>query len=195
MSLPPFALHVRQRLDGRAPRPLPARGLARASVLVPIVCPPGGEPSVWLLRKRSDLRRHAGQVALPGGKIEPGETPLEAALRETHEEIGLAPEAVTVLGALDPYLTLTTTFLVSPFVGYVPHELRPSPDEHEVAHVFAAPLALFARSPTFRLRGAPGWPLPIAVYEVGGEVVWGLTAAILRGLARRVLGPGAGPRG
>jgi 8-oxo-dGTP pyrophosphatase MutT (NUDIX family) len=189
MLLPPFARHVRQRLDERAPRPPPAWGATRASVLVPLFCPPGGEPGVWLLRKQGDLRHHGGQVALPGGKIEPGESPLEAALRESHEEIGLAPGTVTVLGALDPCHTLSTTFLVSPFVGYVPHDFCPSLDEREVAHAFTTPLALFLRPPTFRIRGVPGWPLPMAVYEAGPEIVWGLTAGILRGLARRVLNP------
>ncbi len=190
MILPPFALHVRRRLAGRAPRPLPAWGATRAAVLVPLFARTTGGPQVWLVRKQATLRRHAGQIALPGGKIEQGEAALDAALREAHEEIGLAPNAVSVLGALDPYRTLTSAFMVWPFVGYLSEEFSPLPDQSEVAHAFAVPLALFLRAPTYRITDAQGaWPLPVASYEAEGEVIWGLTAAILRGLARRVLEP------
>lgn len=194
MTLPPFAQHVRRRLEAHAARPPRAWGATPAGVLVPLVSPATGEARVWLVRKRAGLRHHGGQVGLPGGKLEAGETPREAALREAHEEIGLAPEAVTVLGELGAYPTLSSRFVISAFVGHVAPDFRPAPDGREVAYVFAAPLAVFARAPTYRIvEGAGAWPLPLPTYEAEGETVWGATAAILRALAKLVLAPDAAP--
>ena len=88
-------------------------------MLVPLFLDAAGEPSVVLTRRRDDLRRHAGEISFPGGRREPGETLLEAALREAEEEIGLPPRDVDVVGALAPVGTFVTNYAIYPFVGVI----------------------------------------------------------------------------
>ena len=114
--------------------------LARpAAVLSPIVDRPGGL-TVLLTLRASDLRAHSGQIAFPGGKIDPGETPREAALREAHEEIGLEERFVEPLGWLDPYLT-GTGFRIAPLVALVDPSFASTINPLEVDEVFETPFA------------------------------------------------------
>ena len=116
------------------------RGLREAAVLCPIAERDGGL-SVILTRRTEHLKAHPGQISFPGGKIDPGDaTPLDAALRESHEEIGLDPGDVRIAGALDRYVT-GTGFVVTPFVGFVPPGFDPVPEPGEVAEVFTIPAA------------------------------------------------------
>lgn len=125
-----------------------APGTARpAAVLLPLF-EQEGEAHVWLVRRPATMRSHAGQVALPGGKIDTADaTLLDTALREAHEEVGIPRERVDVLGPLDEMHTITG-FVISPFVGWLAPgtELRPSTTE--VARAFAAPLRVFLEPQT-----------------------------------------------
>jgi 8-oxo-dGTP pyrophosphatase MutT (NUDIX family) len=158
-----------------------------AGVLAPLFVNESGELWLWLLRKVDTLRRHAGQVALPGGKRDEGDDSLLAtALREAEEEIGLPRAASAIVGPFDDYLT-TTGYIVSPHVALVVTPFTPVADPGEVARVFAAPLATFLapatphRVPLFgALREVPG-------YTVDGETVWGATSAILQDLSATLL--------
>ncbi|MBS0333714.1 MAG: CoA pyrophosphatase, partial [Proteobacteria bacterium] len=111
--------------------------LTPAAVLIGLVERPAGL-NVILTRRVDTLRRHAGQVALPGGRRDPGETPWQTALREAHEEIGLEPRFVSPVGLSTPYRT-GTGYLITPVVGFVAHgfDLTPNPDE--VAEIFETP--------------------------------------------------------
>ncbi len=103
------------------------------------------------------MRTHAGQVAFPGGRIDPGENAVEAALREAWEEIGLDPATAEVVGEVDTYRTITG-FMVTPVLAVVPPDQQLSPHEHEVADWFEAPLAFRARpgEPGAEKRPVPG---------------------------------------
>ena len=147
-----------------------------------------GEARVILTRRAATLRRHRGEVAFPGGRVDPGEAPLAAALREADEEVGLAPSLVTPVGWLRPIVTFASGSLIRPFVGTLAE--RPSLHAHpdEVDRVFDVAVAdLLAdgvfheerwRRPSPR-AGADDGTFPISFFDVEGETVWGATARIL----------------
>lgn len=132
------------------------------------------------------MRHHAGQIALPGGKHDPADADLIAtAMREAHEEIGLPPDALEILGATDTLVT-TTGFRVTPVVAYVSRAFEPCPNPAEVERVFSAPLALFADIGWTRRVPWEGARQLIRKTPVDGEIVWGVTAAILARLITRL---------
>ena len=178
---PSFAERVRDVLGSRARATTESGALQRASVLLALFAPePGGPPLIWLVRRSERVRTHRGQVALPGGKREPLDADLLAtALRESHEEIGLRPSDVDVLGVLDDRET-STGYLITPYVGWVAGAFTPEPLDAEVARVFAVPLAVFAEEPRRTWVPWQGIQREILSYEVAGEIVWGATASILR---------------
>ena len=163
-----------------------AEGTPRpAAVLIPVV--ERAAPGVILTQRPRDLRSHPGQVAFPGGKIDEGETPLEAALREAEEELALPRERVRVIGATDNYVT-GTGFDVTPVLGVIPPDLPLVPNPGEVESWFEVPLAtLFDRSNysanTVFWRGAER-----TYYEMHyeGYRIWGVTAAIIANLSHRL---------
>ncbi len=135
----------------------------------------GGEVHVWLVRRPTSMRSHAGQVAFPGGKHDPqDESLLATALREAEEELGIDPSQVDVLGSLDDVLTITG-FTVSPWVGWLAPGVNLRPNASEVARAFAAPLRAFL--------APPSGVLPWRGWTVEGELVWGATAAMVSGFA------------
>lgn len=156
-----------------------------AAVLVAITDRP--EPGVILTVRREHLRTHAGQVAFPGGRIDPGEDPIAAALREAHEEILLDPAAVTVIGTADLYRTVTD-YLVTPVIGVIPPDLPLEPHEHEVADWFEAPLAFILDPANQQRRSALFQGRTRHYYEIdwNGRRIWGATAAMIVNLARRL---------
>lgn len=164
--------------------PAPELGIP-AAVLVGVVEHPQG-PSVILTRRNEYLENHAGQISLPGGRIEPGDAgPADAALREAFEEIGLTSDRVELLGCLSPHTTVTG-FRVYPFVGWVydPGELVI--DHREVAEVMEVPLD-FILDPANHRRDslvADGVRHHFYVIDYAGQRIWGATAGILVSLAR-----------
>ncbi len=161
---------LRRTLAARQPRKLPLGATTAAAVLIPLF-ERDGEAHVWLVRRPTSMRSHAGQVAFPGGKNDASdESLLDTALRETEEELGIPRADIDVLGVLDDAFTITG-FTITPWVGWVEgaREVRPNPSE--VARAFAPPLSTFL-SPATGVRPWRGW-------TVDGELVWGATAAIL----------------
>lgn len=162
--------------------------LRPAAVLVPVIARPDGA-SVLMTRRSDALTSHTGQIAFPGGRLDPGETAVEAALREAFEEVALDPTAVEVLGLGDPYETVTG-FLVTPVVGWlaVPPVTTPSPDE--VAEVFEAPWdflmdAANHRRDFYDREGQRRWFWAVPYQE---RYIWGATAGIVRALRTRLYG-------
>lgn len=157
-----------------------------AAVLLPIVDRPSGL-TVLLTLRASDLRAHSGQVALPGGKIDAGETPREAALREAREEIGLAERFVEPLGWLDPYFT-GTGFRIAPLVALIDPTFALKVNELEVDEVFETPFA-FLMDPANHLLEAREWQGRQRKYYAmphEGRYIWGATAGILRNLYEKL---------
>ncbi len=166
----PLRAFLAARTITRAP---PGSGTA-AAVLIPLFAGADGETRLWLVRRSDALRKHSGQVAFPGGKVDAtDESGIHTALREAEEEIGLARAAVDVLGQLDDLVT-GTGFAIAPFVAWVDGSFTPHPNPGEVARVFDAPLAAFFAS-------ACGIP-PFHGHTIDGEFVWGATGKILRDL-------------
>jgi 8-oxo-dGTP pyrophosphatase MutT (NUDIX family) len=164
---------LRRALASRQVRTI-APGTAKpAAVLVPLF-ERQGDVHVWLVRRPSSMRSHAGQVAFPGGKADVADaSPQATALREADEELGIPRDAVDVLGPLDAMHTITG-FDISPFVGWLAPDVEIRPNPGEVARAFAAPVRAFLEPP----QGV----LPWRGWTVEGELVWGATAGIVRGL-------------
>lgn len=158
-----------------------------AAVLVPVVDRP--EPTVILTVRPTTMRRHAGQIAFPGGRIDPRDDgPVAAALREAEEEIGLSPDAVDVIGAADLYRTVTG-FEVTPVIGVIPPGLPLVPHEHEVADMFEAPLHYLLDPAHQAVRTAEWRGRVRSYYEIDwqGRRIWGATAAMIVNLSRRLM--------
>lgn len=148
------------------------------------------DQGVILTVRREHLRTHAGQIAFPGGGIDAGENAVVAAVREAHEEIGLEPCAVEVVGALEPYRTLTG-YLVTPVVGVIAPGLPFELHEHEVAEWFEVPLAFLIDPANHHPRSTLFQGRKRAYYEIhwNGRRIWGATAAIIVNLSRRLSWP------
>jgi 8-oxo-dGTP pyrophosphatase MutT (NUDIX family) len=165
---------------------LDAHGSTRAAVLVPIL-ELDGRLHVVLTRRRSDMRRHAGEISFPGGRSDPEDvSPTATALREAHEEVGLPPENVEILGALTPVGTFVTGFAVYPVVGWVDHpgEWQLSPREVDV--VLELELAALQAGYERRRLVRRGVPFTTDAYVVGDHVVWGATGRMLTELLERM---------
>ena len=165
----------------------PGRVLRPAGVLIAVRTGPSGAELI-LTKRSSRLKHHPGQIAFPGGKVDPcDDGPIGAALRESWEEVGLPKDRVTVLGTLPQHETVTG-FLVTPVLGVVSGDFTPVPEAGEVEEVFTVPLAYVTAPANFhieRRRWRGEWRRYYAV-PYGPYYIWGATARILRGLADRL---------
>lgn len=158
---------------------------AQAAVLVALYVA-RGEPHAVFTRRRDDLRRHAGEISFPGGRHDPEDADLRAtALREAHEEIGLLPDDVELLGALQPTTTVVTGFGIHPFVGLIRPGLRWRPSAAEVAQVIELPLRGVRDGHERRRLVRRGLPIRTDTYTHAGHLIWGATARIVGDLLRR----------
>jgi 8-oxo-dGTP pyrophosphatase MutT (NUDIX family) len=165
---------------------LDAHGRTDAAVLVPIFGWPQS-PGLIFTERRSDLRRHAGEISFPGGRQDdPDEDLRQTALREAEEEIGLDPEQVELVGALPPIGTFVTSFKVHPFVGLVPESLQLKPNPAEVEAVLKFDLGQLRDAYAMRRLVRRGVPIRTPTYEIDRHMIWGATARILHELLERV---------
>lgn len=145
-------------------------------------------PHVLLIRRRDDLKYHPGQISFPGGRQEPGEEPVDTALRETAEEVGLPRRSLDVLGALAPIYISPSDFIVYPFVAW--HEGQPvfTVQTSEVAEILETPLGLFLEPAigSTEIRIERNTELTVPFYRLGPHKVWGATAMIISELLERL---------
>ncbi len=155
-----------------------------AAVLVPLLRV-GGELHVLFTRRAATLPHHQGQVAFPGGTCHAGDADAEAtALREAAEEIGLRPADVRLLGRLDDIETVASRFRITPVVGIAPHPYPWHPSPREVDAIFTVPVSDLAAPDAEReeLWDFDGRQIPIRLFPVAGQVIWGATHRITRNL-------------
>ena len=164
---------------------LDAHGSKDAAVLVPIFGWPGA-PGLVLTERRADLRRHAGEISFPGGRVDPGETLVECALREAQEEIGLDPAAVDVVGALPPTSTVVTSYRVLPVVGLIPAGLAHALSPQEVERVIEIGLDDLRASYGMRRLVRRGVPFRTPTFDTEDGFIWGATARMLQTFFERL---------
>ncbi len=156
-----------------------------AGVLVGLYAQRGTLHAVFT-KRRHDLSHHAGEISFPGGRHDHSDaTLLATALRETHEELGLPPESVEVLGALEPIPTVVSGYAVYPFVGIVPTSFAWKPNPSEVAAVIDLPLDLLTAGYSRRRLMRLNTPIHTDTYVVGEHTIWGVTARIVSDLLDR----------
>jgi len=173
---------LRERIQGNLARferrGIPLDGRRHAGVALVLVPDAQRRPSFVLTRRAAGLRRHAGQWALPGGSLEPGEEPAAAALRELHEEVGLDLGPQSVLGPLDDYAT-RSGFVITPVVIWGAKAGLLRPDPQEVAEIHRVPLAELERPGVPRLRRIPESDRPVISIPLVGSQIHAPTAALI----------------
>jgi 8-oxo-dGTP pyrophosphatase MutT (NUDIX family) len=165
---------------------LDAHGRTDAAVLVPLFGWPD-DPGLVFTERRSDLRRHAGEISFPGGRQDHTDEDLRhTALREAHEEVGLKPERVELVGALPPIGTYVTSYKVHPFVGLIDDDVELVPNPAEVAALLRFGLSELRDAYAMRRLVRRGVPIRTPTFEVGRHMIWGATARILQELLARL---------
>jgi 8-oxo-dGTP pyrophosphatase MutT (NUDIX family) len=173
-------------LDPEAAAALDVHGRINSAVLCPLYLSDGALHAVFT-RRRDDLRRHAGEISFPGGRQDADEPDLRTtALREADEEIGLHPDDVELVGALQPTPTIATNYAVYPFVGLIEPGRTWRPSAAEVAEVLELPIRRLREGYARRRLLRRGVPFRTDVYCVDDHLIWGATARIVADLLARV---------
>lgn len=172
---------IRRALNMRERRRFADASGIPAAVLIPIFTR-GGQDHILFTKRTETVDAHKGQISFPGGRQEPGEDLLQTALREAHEEIGLAPSAVEVLGELDQELTFVTNFIISPFVGHIPYPYVFTINRREVQSLIEVPVSALLDKNNYReeieTSGDKQYRAYYFYYQ--NEVIWGATGRILK---------------
>lgn len=185
---------LRAVLNGHHPEPVQLKGVRDAAVLIPIV---GGDSPKLIFTVRTDtLPSHKGQISFPGGSIDPQDASgVDAALRESQEEIGIDPHSVEVIGELDSVPTFVSGYVIRPFVGWLDDRPALLPNPAEVARVLEVPIAELVEE----IHAAPGFShqgrtFPTEAWIWHDNIIWGATARILRLLLTRLAEAGLADR-
>lgn len=176
-----FAQRLRSILASRVRTEVDDASLTCAAVLVPLLLKEG-EWHVLVTQRTRHVEHHKGQISFPGGACDSGDADLMAtALRETFEEVGVPPEEVEILGALDDFVTITH-FAVTPFVGVIPHPFDYRLNGHEVEDVAEVPLSFLLDPSHLRVeqREHNGRIYDVLFWDYGPYTIWGATASILK---------------
>jgi 8-oxo-dGTP pyrophosphatase MutT (NUDIX family) len=159
-----------------------------------------GETRLVFTRRSTSLRAHRGEISFPGGRIDSGEDPPAAALREAYEEVGLDPATVTTMGWIHPVMTMVSASVIMPILGTVAARPQLVASPAEVERVFDVALADLADPDVFHeerwsipgrtIPGSPDNSFAVWFFEVEGEMIWGATARMVQELLSVVLSPG-----
>jgi len=151
-----------------------------AAVLIALADGPDGA-EVLLTRRSMQMRNHKGEISFPGGRLDPGETPVQTALREAHEEVGLDPDAPTVVGELAHLNTIVSRSYIVPIVSVMDERPELAPLTFEADRVFWTPIAELTRPGTYHVErwGSPPLDRPLHFFELDDETIWGATAHML----------------
>lgn len=186
---------IEKTLLQRPPQRLKIAGFVPAAVIIPLFAK--NEQAHMLLTLRTDkVEHHKGQVSFPGGAKESQDTDLaQTALRETHEEVGITPEKVSIIGQLDDFPTITS-FLVTPFVATIPYPYETNPSDDEVEEILEVPLAIFLSPQHFEMKEKEynGKTYPIYYYYFQNAVIWGVTGFIVNRFIELVFGFNPAPK-
>ena len=161
----------------------PKAGCIFSGVIVPVFQKDGAD-HILLIKRSDTLSRHAGQMAFPGGVKDAGDTSiLQTALRETHEELGIAGQDIDILGELDPVMT-SLNFMITPFVAAIPHPYIYRASLDEVSEIVEVPVATLLNKANFYVekREYNSKLIDSYVYDYNGRIIWGATARIVRQL-------------
>jgi 8-oxo-dGTP pyrophosphatase MutT (NUDIX family) len=179
---PPSSATVLSTVRSRAPRDLapPFPGARNAAVLVLLHEGDDG-PELLFTRRTMRMRSHRGEISFPGGRMDPGETPVETALREAFEEVDLDPSLVTVHGELDHLSTVVSQSYIVPVVATVDARPELVPHDHEVDRILWVSLAELSRPDTFREErwGLPPFDRRVFFFELDDETIWGATGRMV----------------
>ena len=163
---------LKTNLRHRKKRKITGENVRASAVLIPLFCYQG-QYHLLFTERSDEVDFHKGQVCFPGGTHEPSDSSLlQTALRETEEEISLKAEDVKILGELDDITTLTSNYVISPFVAFIPYPYPFKADGREIREVFSVPLSFLMDEVNFRQDSY--------AYEYEGHIIWGATARILR---------------
>jgi 8-oxo-dGTP pyrophosphatase MutT (NUDIX family) len=188
-----FESRLKDVLDAHEPSRITVPGARAAAVLIPLVA--GDDPNLIFTVRADTVSSHKGQISFPGGSIDTTDSSAaDAALRETHEEIGLAPEKVRLLGEMDSFPTFVSGYVVTPFVGWLEEEPELTPNPAEVAEVLEVPLSAL----TEEVRADPGFTrgdrtYPTEAWIWNDHVIWGVTAYIIRSFLTKLNQAGLAP--
>ncbi len=177
----PLEEEIREVLNTRSKRVLSREGVVTAAVLVALFRNETGY-QVLLTKRSKHVEHHKGEISFPGGKLDDTDPDLlSCALRETHEEIGVLPGDVRILGELDDVYTFATSYLVVPFVGVIPYPYRFTPSRREIDEVLAVPLEVFFDPDGKKVEqwNVGGQSVGVIFYNWNGYTIWGATARIL----------------
>lgn len=194
LALNPFdaaaAHYIMAPLTRQMERPSDLAGAARIASVLLLLYVREDALHLVLTRRRDDMNSHAGQVAFPGGRKEPHETPAAAALRETFEEIGVLPTAVTIIGQLASIWIPPSDFIVTPYVGWVPDgdRLAFKPAASEVAEIIEVPVSHLLHPTTIKEGSIQrdDFHFNVPYFDVDGQMVWGATAVMLSEFVERL---------
>jgi 8-oxo-dGTP pyrophosphatase MutT (NUDIX family) len=163
---------IEKILRHREKKKITGENLRASAVLIPLFYNQG-QYHVLFTERSEEVEFHKGQVCFPGGTQEPSDSSLlQTALRETEEEISLKAKDVEILGEFDDSVTLTSNYVISPFVAFIPHPYPFKADGREIREVFSVPLSFLMDEANFKQDSY--------AYEYEGHVIWGATARILR---------------
>jgi 8-oxo-dGTP pyrophosphatase MutT (NUDIX family) len=172
---------LREVLSQRQKQRITGANLVTSAVLVPIYYKEG-EYYILFTKRTERLKKHKGQISFPGGaRHKKDRTLIDTALRESAEEIGLAPDKVKILGELDDILTETSNYVISPFVALIPYPYQFKVGEREVGEIIEAPISVLLDKDRLHQKSAVlgDKALNFYVYKYKGWVIWGATAKIL----------------